>query len=83
MENKPRRFIVEIYDGIAPMDAFWRCLKVAQRGMISANGKQHCHHTEFADGSHVDCNLNKGSERFRVSKGYAPENFSAFKSNGK
>lgn len=66
------KFIIEIHDGISPMDAFYYCLKVAQGKRISTsrNQPQHCFLTTFKNGVHVAVTRNKsGSERFRVHKG--------------
>lgn len=69
--KKPRRFIVEIHDDIDLASAFFKCLKVAQGGLVSTTrGQQHhCHLTTFHDETMVYVTLNRsGSERFRVSK---------------
>lgn len=67
-----RRYIIEVYDDLPLDKALSYAFLVAKEGEISNGpaGKQHCFHTAFHDGAHVNCIARKGSrsERFQISK---------------
>jgi hypothetical protein len=63
-----QRIIIEIRDGIDPVDALQRVRAVINEGRVSKNGTMYCYGTTFTDGTKVHTRDYRKNDCFVVYK---------------